>query len=97
LKDLVHALVRIRVRPYYLYQCDTVEGTSHFWTPVERGLELISSLRGWTSGFCVPTFVVDSPLGKVQVAPQNFRGREGDEIILRGYTGEECRMHNPAP
>lgn len=97
LKDLFHALVRIRVRPYYLYQCDTVGGTSHFWTPVERGLDLIASLRGHTSGFCVPTFVVDSPLGKVQVAPPNLLGREGDEIRLRGYTGEICRMHNPAP
>lgn len=97
LKDLFHGLARIRVRPYYLYQCDTVEGTSHFWTPVERGLELISSLRGHTSGFCVPTFVVDSPLGKVPVAPPSLVGREGDEIILLGYTGDICRMHNPAP
>ena len=96
LKKLYHGLALIRVRPYYLYQCDTVQGTSHFWTPVERGLELIQNLRGFTSGFCVPTFVVDSPLGKVQVAPQNFLAREGDEIVLRGYTGETCRMHNPA-
>ncbi len=97
LKELYHGLARIRVRPYYLYQCDTVQGTSHFWTPVERGLELISGLHGWTSGFCVPTFVVDSPLGKVQVAPQNLLRREGDEITLRGFTGQVCRMHNPAP
>jgi lysine 2,3-aminomutase len=96
LKKLYHGLARIRVRPYYLYQCDTVQGTSHFWTPVERGLELIQSLRGFTSGFCVPTFVVDSPLGKVQVAPQNFLAREGNEIVLRGYTGATCRMRNPA-
>lgn len=97
LKELYHGLAKIRVRPYYLYQCDTVQGTSHFWTPVERGLELISGLRGWTSGFCVPTYVVDSPLGKVQVAPQNLIAREGDEIALRGFTGETCRLHNPAP
>lgn len=97
LKKLFHGLAKIRVRPYYLYQCDTVQGTSHFWTPVEQGLELISALRGWTSGFCVPTFVVDSPLGKVQIAPQNLVAREGDEIVLRGYTGETCRMNNLVP
>jgi len=95
LLDLFHALVRIRVRPYYLYQCDIVRGTSHFWTPVERGVELVSSLRGYTTGFSVPTFVVDSPLGKVHVAPQNLLAREGSEIVLRGYTGETCRMYNP--
>ncbi|MCL6580454.1 MAG: KamA family radical SAM protein [Firmicutes bacterium] len=97
LKALFHGLVRLRVRPYYLYQCDPVRGTSHFWTPLERGLELVAALRGFTSGFSVPTFVVDSPLGKVQVAPQNFLGREGDEVILRAYTGETCRVKNPAP
>ncbi len=97
LKELYHGLAKIRVRPYYLYQCDTVQGTSHFWTPVERGLELVAGLRGWTTGFCCPTFVVDSPLGKVQVAQQNLVAREGDEIVLRGFTGETCRMHNPAP
>ncbi len=97
LKALYHGLAKIRVRPYYLYQCDTVRGTSHFWTPVEKAIELVSALRGWTSGFCVPTFVVDSRLGKVLVAPQNLLAREGDEIVLRGYTGETCRMHNPSP
>jgi len=97
LRELYHGLAKIRVRPYYLYQCDTVQGTSHFWTPVERGLELMSQLRGFTSGFCVPTFVVDSPLGKVQVAPTNFLAREGDEIVLRGYAGGTCRLANPAP
>jgi len=97
LRELFHRLALIRVRPYYLYQCDTVQGTSHFWTPVERGLELISSLRGWTSGFCVPTYVVDSPLGKVQLAPQNLVAREGDDVVLRGYTQETCRVFNPAP
>jgi lysine 2,3-aminomutase len=97
LRSLYHGLAQIRVRPYYLYQCDTVQGTSHFWTPVERGLDLVSQLRGFTSGFCVPTFVVDSPLGKVQVAPQNLLAREGNEIILRGYSGETCRVANPAP
>ncbi len=97
LKELCHRLVRVRVRPYYLYQCDTVAGTSHFWTPVERGLELVSSLRGWTTGLCVPAFVVDSPLGKIQLAPQNLVAREGDSVLLRGYTGETCLVHNPVP
>lgn len=95
LKELFHGLARIRVRPYYLYQCDPVEGTSHFWTPVERGLELMGALRGWTSGLCVPTYVVDSPEGKVQLAPQNLIARDGDEVVLKGYTGAECRVYNP--
>ena len=70
-RDLVHGLVEMRVRPYYLYQCDLVEGSGHFRTPVGKGLEIIEGLRGHTSGYAVPTFVVDAPGGggKIPVMP----------------------------
>lgn len=63
MRKLVNGLVYIRVRPYYIYQCDLSLGLSHFRTPVAKGLEIIESLRGHTSGFCVPTYVVDAPGG----------------------------------
>ena len=70
-RKLVQDLVRIRVRPYYLYQCDLVEGAGHFRTPVAKGIEIIEGLRGHTSGFAVPTFCVDAPGGggKIPVMP----------------------------
>jgi lysine 2,3-aminomutase len=69
MKKLVHKLVMIRVRPYYIYQCDLSMGLEHFRTPVSKGLEIIESLRGHTSGFAVPTFVVDAPgeIGRAHV------------------------------
>ena len=63
MKKLVHELVKIRVRPYYIYQCDLSMGLEHFRTPVSKGIEIIEALRGHTSGYCVPTFVVDAPGG----------------------------------
>ncbi|MBO7490819.1 MAG: lysine 2,3-aminomutase, partial [Bacteroidales bacterium] len=63
MKQLVHDLVRMRVRPYYIYQCDLSMGLEHFRTPVSKGIEIIENLRGHTSGYCVPTFVVDAPGG----------------------------------
>ena len=71
MKQLVHDLVRMRVRPYYIYQCDLSMGLEHFRTPVSKGIEIIENLRGHTSGYCVPTFVVDAPGGggKIPVMP----------------------------
>ena len=71
MRDLVHKLVMMRVRPYYIYQCDLSEGLEHFRTPVAKGIEIMEALRGHTSGFCVPTFVVDAPGGggKIPVMP----------------------------
>ena len=63
MKRLVHGLLQIRVRPYYLYQCDPISGSGHFRTPVEKGLEIIAGLRGHTTGYAVPTFVIDAPGG----------------------------------
>ena len=89
MKRLVHKLVMIRVRPYYIYQCDLSMGLEHFRTPVSKGLEIIESLRGHTSGFAVPTFVVDAPGGggKTPVMPQYVISQMLGKIILRNFEG----------
>ncbi len=89
MKKLVHALVMIRVRPYYIYQCDLSLGLSHFRTPVSKGIEIIEALRGHTSGFAVPTFVVDAPGGggKTPVMPSYIISQSPRKIILRNFEG----------
>lgn len=89
MKQLVHDLVRIRVRPYYIYQCDLSTGINHFRTPVSKGIEIIEGLRGHTSGYCVPTFVVDAPGGggKIPVMPQYMVSQSPDRVVLRNYEG----------
>jgi lysine 2,3-aminomutase len=88
-KKLVQDLVRIRVRPYYLYQCDLVEGAGHFRTPVAKGFEILEALRGHTSGYAVPTYVVDAPGGggKIPVGPNYMVSMSDHKIILRNYEG----------
>jgi len=89
MKKLMHELVKIRVRPYYIYQCDLSEGIGHFRTPVAKGIEIIESLRGHTSGYAVPTFVIDAPGGggKIPVMPNYIISQSSDKIILRNYEG----------
>lgn len=89
MRDLVHELVKIRVRPYYIYQCDLSMGIEHFRTPVSKGIEIIEGLRGHTSGYCVPTFVVDAPGGggKIPVMPQYMISQSPDRVVLRNYEG----------
>lgn len=89
MRDLVHCLVKNRVRPYYIYQCDLSLGIEHFRTPVSKGIEIIESLRGHTSGYAVPTFVVDAPGGggKIPVMPQYIISQSPDKVILRNYEG----------
>ena len=79
LKNLFHGLLKNRVRPYYLFQCDPIKGSAHFRTPVEKGLEIIKGLRGHTTGYAVPTFVIDAPGGggKIPLLPEYLLGREG--------------------
>ena len=88
-RDLVQKLVRIRVRPYYLYQCDLVEGAGHFRTPVAKGIEIIEGLRGHTSGYAVPQFIVDAPGGggKIPVMPNYMLSMSDHKIIVRNYEG----------
>lgn len=110
LRRLFHGLLKIRVRPYYLYQCDPVTGTAHFRTTVERGLELVGALRGFTSGYAVPTYVVDAPGGggKIALLANAVLGRDGDDLLLRNYRGSVyaypdpggalgAREHEPVP
>ncbi|MFZ4520218.1 MAG: KamA family radical SAM protein [Bacteroidales bacterium] len=87
MKNLMHALLKIRVRPYYLYQCDPVVGTGHFRTTIAKGLEIIKGLRGHTSGYAVPTYVVDAPGGggKIPLLPDYVVGREDDYLLLKNY------------
>jgi lysine 2,3-aminomutase len=88
-RELVHELVKMRVRPYYLYQCDLVEGSGHLRTTVSRGIEIIEGLRGHTSGFAVPTFCVDGPGGggKIPVMPNYVISQAPGKIVLRNYEG----------
>jgi lysine 2,3-aminomutase len=97
LKKLFHRLLTIRVRPYYLYQCDPISGSSHFRTSVHTGLELISQLRGYTTGYAVPNYVVDAPGGggKIAMLPDAVVGRDGDDLLLRNFRGTECRYPDP--
>ncbi len=89
MKELVNELVRIRVRPYYIYACDLSLGLSHFRTPVSKGIEIIEALRGHTSGFCVPTFVVDAPGGggKIPVMPNYVLSQTPNKVVLRNFEG----------
>ncbi len=94
---LCHGLLRIKVRPYYLFQCDEVQGTEHLRTPVEVGIKIIEGMRGHTSGLAVPTFVVDLPQGggKVPMQPNYALAQTGEELILRNYQGRLFCYRNP--
>jgi lysine 2,3-aminomutase len=104
--QLVHALVRARVRPYYVYQCDLVAGAGHFRTPVGKGIEIIESLRGHTSGFAVPTYVIDAPGGggKVPIMPQYLISQSDKRMVVRNFEGlittytqpEDYAQHDPS-
>jgi lysine 2,3-aminomutase len=96
-KELNHKLLMMRVRPYYIYQCDLSQGISHFRTPIETGLNIIEHLRGHTSGLAVPQFVVDAPNGggKIPLLPEYFVRREGKKVILRNYTHAEFEYIEP--
>ncbi|MGH4050304.1 MAG: lysine 2,3-aminomutase [Clostridium sp.] len=95
--ELVHELVKIRVRPYYIYQCDLSLGLEHFRTPVSKGIEIIEALRGHTSGFCVPTFVVDAPGGggKIPVMPSYLISQSPEKVVLRNFEGVITSYEQP--
>ncbi|KAB3540947.1 lysine 2,3-aminomutase [Alkaliphilus pronyensis] len=89
MRDLIHLLVKNRVRPYYIYQCDLSMGIEHFRTPVAKGIEIIEGLRGHTSGYGIPTFVVDAPGGggKIPVMPNYLISQSANRVVLRNYEG----------
>lgn len=97
MKELMHRLLKARVRPYYIYQADVVAGGEHFRTGIERGLEIIRSLRGWTSGLGVPHFVIDAPGGggKIPLLPEYVEAITDEEVVLRNYAGERYRYPLP--
>lgn len=98
MKKLVHNLLRIKVRPYYLFQCDEVQGTEHLRTPVETGIKIIDGLRGHTSGLAVPAFVIDLPFGggKVPLQPNYVLAQDNGELLLRNYKHNLYRFRNPS-
>ncbi len=87
---LSHRLLLMKVRPYYIFQCDMAEGISHFRTPITTGIEILEKMRGWTSGLAIPQYVIDAPGGggKIPMIPNYFVKREGKKVVLRNYKDE---------
>ncbi len=96
-RALCQGLLRAKVRPYYLFQCDSVQGTEHFWTSVEKGIQIIEGLRGFTSGLAVPTYVIDLPSGggKIPIGANYIVAREDDGFLVRNYQGYLSHYKNP--
>lgn len=97
MKTLYHGLLKRRVKPYYLYQCDPITGSAHFRTPVAKGLEIIAGLRGHTTGYASPQYVIDAPGGggKIPLLPDYVVGRDGDDLLLRNFEGGVYRYPDP--
>ena len=97
LKELFKKLVKIRVRPYYLYQCDVAQGLGHFRTPVTQGIEIMKNIRGYISGYAVPTFVIDAPGGggKTPINPEYLVSLDDKQAVLRNYLGDIYTYPNP--
>ncbi|MDR1519378.1 MAG: KamA family radical SAM protein [Planctomycetota bacterium] len=98
MRRLMTGLMRLRVRPYYLYQCDPIVGSAHFRTPVAKGMEIIQGLRGHISGYAVPQYVIDAPGGggKVPILLNCLEGRQDGEVLLRNYRGDLYRYPDAA-
>jgi lysine 2,3-aminomutase len=97
MKRLMHELLRIRVRPYYIYQCDLAMGTEHFRTPIAVGMNIIEKLRGHTTGYAVPSFVIDAPGGggKIPVGPTYLISQDKGKMVLRNYQGKVFEYQEP--
>ena len=97
MKRLMQKLLTARVRPYYIYQCDQVAGAEHFRTTVEKGLEIVQALRGWTSGLAVPHYVIDAPGGggKIPLIPEYVEAIDDDQVVLRNYAGKHFVYKQP--
>ena len=95
MRKLLHELVKLRCRPYYLYNCDLAEGLGHFRTPVDTGLAIMESLWGHTSGFAIPAFIVDAPKGggKIPLLPDYRLSHGGGQVVLRNYQGKQFTYH----
>ena len=97
MKKLMHGVLMNRVKPYYLYQADPITGSAHFRTPVDKGLEIIRALRGHTTGYAVPTYVIDAPGGggKIPLIPDYVLGREGEDLLLTNFENGRYRYRDP--
>ena len=97
MKELMHKLLKIRVKPYYIYQADMTLGTDHFRTSVEKGLDILNDLMGHTSGMGVPYFVIDTPGGggKVRLLPNSIIEHNDKEVIVRNFEGKVYRYPQP--
>ena len=93
MKSLIHRLLMMRVRPYYLYQCDLITGSAHLRADARIGIEIIKSLRGHTTGYAIPQFVIDAPGGggKIPINPEYVKEVTDSEIIMHNFQGEEYR------
>jgi lysine 2,3-aminomutase len=98
MRQLMQGLLRMRVRPYYLYQCDPIVGSAHFRTPVAKGLDMIQGLRGHTTGYAVPTYVIDAPGGggKIPLYPAAVVRQDGNALVLKNYEGHLYQYPDPA-
>ena len=97
MKRLMQKLLMARVRPYYIYQCDQVAGAEHFRTAIEKGLEIVKALRGWTSGLAVPHYVIDAPGGggKIPLLPEYVELIDDEQVVLRNYAGKRFTYKQP--
>jgi len=97
MRELMHRLLKARVRPYYIYMCDPVAGGEHFRTTIQKGLEIIQALRGWTSGLAVPHLVIDAPGGggKVPLLPEYVESITDEEVVFRNYEGKRFVYKQP--
>lgn len=98
LKDLFLRLLQMRVRPYYLFQCDPIQGSERFRVPIAKGQDIIRQLHGHTTGYAIPTYMIDAPGGggKVPLTPDYTTGREGDDLLLKNYQGKIYRYKDGA-
>ncbi|MRT92259.1 KamA family radical SAM protein [Ancylomarina sp. 16SWW S1-10-2] len=97
MKELMLKLLKIRIRPYYIYQCDPILGSSHFRTPVAKGLEIIQGLRGFISGYAIPHYVIDAPGGggKIPLLPEYYQGRKGDYVMIKNFENKIYKYYDP--
>jgi len=97
MKALNTGLLRLRVTPYYLHQCDPVQGSMHFRTPIQTGIDILAGLHGHTTGYAVPYFMIDAPGGggKIPIGPNYVLGRDGDDVLLKNFKGETYRYRDP--
>jgi lysine 2,3-aminomutase len=97
MKAHVQKLLLCRVKPYYIYQCDLIAGSAHLRASVRKGIEVMEQLRGHTSGYAVPTYVIDAPGGggKIPLQPESVVGRDGDWLVLKNFEGREFRYPDP--